>query len=206
MAHGGPAVAHGGARPRSGMTGPAWSVRSSQELLHAMGKTRRGLRMEEWCGGALAAVSAISGDAQPWRRWWKRSQRPYLSSSGTTKRWRTERRTRRSSRRADRRVFVVVRKLGGGGARSATKAERLRLGCCCYELEKRKRARRSDWRGRGASSTSSRPARGAVRTIRARGGHAAAGLCCRSAMTGLKVTFQRSSSPTDRRTLTPINS
>ena len=81
-----------------------------------MGKTRRGLGMEEWCGGALATVSAISGDAQPWRRWWKRSQRPYLSSSGTTKRWRTERRTRWSSRRADRRVFVVVRKLGGGGA------------------------------------------------------------------------------------------
>jgi len=88
-----------------------------------MGKTRQGLGVEEWCGGALATVSDISGDAQPWRRWWKRSQRPYLSSSGTTKRWRTERRTRRSSRRADRRVFAVVRELatalalgGNGGA------------------------------------------------------------------------------------------
>ena len=124
MAHGGPAVAHGGARPRSGMTGPAWSVRSSQELLQAMGKTRRGLGMEEWCGGALATVSAISGDAQPWRWWWKRSQRPYLSSSGSTKRWRTERRTRRSSRRAGRRVFVVVRELGDGEV-GAAMAERL---------------------------------------------------------------------------------
>ena len=119
MAHGGSAVAHGGAWPRSGMTGLAWSVMSSQELLHEMGKTRRGLGEEEWCGGALATVSAISGDAQPWRWWWKRSQRPYLSLSGSAKRWRTERRTRRSSRRAGRRVFAVVRELGDGEAGAA---------------------------------------------------------------------------------------
>jgi len=36
--------------------------------------------------------------------------------------------------------------------------------------------------------------------------HAADDLCCRSAMTELKLSFQCSSSLTDRRILTPINS
>jgi len=67
MAHGGSAVAHGGARPRSGRTGPAWKVASSLERLRELGKTRRGIGVEEGCGGALATVSAKSGEAQPWR-------------------------------------------------------------------------------------------------------------------------------------------
>jgi len=95
--------------------------------------------------------------------------------------------------------MASARKLGGTMAGGGSASTLLASGRS--EGEGRARAE-----GSRAFATSSRPARGAVRAIRAHGGHAAAGLCCRSAMTGLKVTFQRSSSPTDRRTLTPINS
>ena len=40
-------------------------------------------------GDGLATVSANSGKAQPWRRWLEWSQRPYLSSNGSAKWWRT---------------------------------------------------------------------------------------------------------------------
>ena len=88
MAHGGSAVAHGGARPRSGRTGPAWKVASSLERLRELGKTRRGIGVEEGCGGALATVSAKSGEAQPWRRWRKTALRPYRDPNGAANRWR----------------------------------------------------------------------------------------------------------------------
>jgi len=68
------------------------------------------------------------------------------------------------------------------------------------------RARVGKLRGSRASSTSSRPARGAVRASRACGGHAAATFWSRSAMTGLIFAFQSSTIPTDKRSLTVINS
>ena len=40
-------------------------------------------------GDGPATVSANSGEAQPWRRWLEWSQRPYLSSNGSAKWWRT---------------------------------------------------------------------------------------------------------------------
>ena len=58
--------------------------------------------------------------------------------------------------------------------------------------------------GSSASSTSSRPARGVVRASRARGGHAAATFWPQSAMTSLNFSFQVSTVPTDRRSLTMI--
>ena len=143
MAHGGSAVAHGGARPRFGMTGPAWSVRSSQELLQAMGKTRRGLRMEEWCGGALAAVSAISGEGATVR---ERRQRPHLRSNDRAEMTTSNRRSRRSFGEGVVRVFAEVsaRELaeahGGNGERWFR----------CFGCGGEGRKRRNELRHRGA--------------------------------------------------------
>ena len=58
--------------------------------------------------------------------------------------------------------------------------------------------------GSSTSSTSSRLARGMVRVSQARGGHAAATFWPRSAMTSLNFSFQVSTVPTDRRSLTMI--
>ena len=116
MAHGGSAVAHGGARPRSGRTGPAWKVASSLERLRELGKTRRGIGVEEGCGGALATVSAKSGEAQPWRAVVEWSQRPYPSSNGPVKWRRRSRGTLRSYGEDVARVSAAGRELGDGKA------------------------------------------------------------------------------------------
>ena len=72
---------------------------------------------------------------------------------------------------------------GGGGSASALLASR--------RSEGKGRARVGEWRGSRASSTSSWPARGAVRPSQAHGGHAAATSWPRSAMTGLVRTAIR---------------
>ena len=72
---------------------------------------------------------------------------------------------------------------GGGGSALALLASR--------RSEGKGRARAGEWRGSRASSTSSRPACGAVRPSQARGGHTAATSWPRSAMTGLVKTAIR---------------
>jgi len=81
-----------------------------------MGKMRRGLGMEERCGGALATVSANSGEAQPWRAVVEPAGGPHLRMIGSAGRWRRSRRTLRSYGEGIVRVFVAVRELGDGGA------------------------------------------------------------------------------------------
>ena len=116
MVHGDSAMAHGGVWPRFGMFGPAWSVTSSQKQLHEMEKTRRGLGMEERCGGALATVSANSDEAQPWRAVVEPARGPHLRTIGSAGRWRRSRRTLRSYGEGVVRVFAAVRELSDGGA------------------------------------------------------------------------------------------
>jgi len=122
-------MAHGSARPRSGMSGPAWSVASSQEQLHKMEKTSRRLGMEERCGGALATVSANSGEAQPWRAVVETAGGPHLRTIGSARRWGRSRRTRRSYGEGVVRVFAAVSKLCDGAV-GAAMAERPELACC----------------------------------------------------------------------------
>ena len=126
MAHGGSAMVHGVARLRSGMSGPAWSVTSSQKQLHEMEKTRQGLGMEERCGGALATVSANSGEAQPWRAVVEPAGGPHLRTIGSARRWRRSRRTLWSYGEGVVHVFVAVSKLCDGVVGSAM-AEQLSL-------------------------------------------------------------------------------
>jgi len=91
------------------------------------GKTRRGLRMEEWCGGALAAVSAISGEGATVR---ERRQRPHLRSNDRAEMTTSKRGSRRSFGEGVVRVFAVVsaRELaeahGGNGGAAACLAQR----------------------------------------------------------------------------------
>jgi hypothetical protein len=125
MAHGSSAVAHGGARPRSSMTGLAREVASSPERLRELGKTRRGLGVEEGCGGALATVSAKSREAQPWWAVVEWSQQPYPSSNGLAKWWRRSRGTQRSYGEDVAHVFAATRELGDGEA----PRQRWRSGC-----------------------------------------------------------------------------
>jgi len=105
-----------------------------------MEKTRRGLGMEERCGGALATVSANSGKAQPWRAVVEPAGGPHLRTIGLAGRWRRSRRTLRSYRRAGRRVFVGMHELGDGKA----PRQQWRSGCLLAALlwraeERRKR-------------------------------------------------------------------
>ena len=91
------------------------------------GKTRRGLRMEEWCGGALAAVSAISGEGATAR---ERRQRPHLRSNDRAEMTTSKRGSRRSFGEGVVRVFAVVsaRELaeanGGNGGAAVCLAQR----------------------------------------------------------------------------------
>ena len=137
-------MAHGGAWPCSGLAGPAWVVTSSPEHQRMTGKTRRGLRMEEWCGGALAAVSAISGEGATVR---ERRQRPHLRSNDRAEMTTSKRGSRRSFGEGVVRVFAVVsaRELaeahGGNGERWFR----------CFGCGGEGRKRRNELRHRGGS-------------------------------------------------------
>ena len=77
-------MAHGGARPCSGLAGPAMAVASSPEHLLAMAKARRGLGKDERACAVLATVSSNFGEV---RRQRKLKCGHYLGFSGSTARW-----------------------------------------------------------------------------------------------------------------------
>jgi len=64
---GGSAMAHGGARPRSGRTEPARTVTPSPEQQRATEKTKQEVGKEERSCAVLATVSSNSGELR-WRR------------------------------------------------------------------------------------------------------------------------------------------
>ena len=57
-------MAHGGARPCSGLAGPAWVVTSSPEHQRMTGKAIRELGKEERSGAAMAMGSSNSGEVR----------------------------------------------------------------------------------------------------------------------------------------------
>ena len=100
---------------------------------------------------------------------------PHLDSIGSAKRWR---RTRWSLGLAGGSVFTVARELGDGVC-SAAMAEPAH--CCSYERRGRRRVNASTGRAEGRGFKL-RTLFNSVRQDTAHGGHAAAGLCCRSAL------------------------
>ena len=79
-------MAHGGARPCSGLAGLAMAVASSPEHLLAMAKARRGLGKDERAYDVLATVSSNSGEVRR-RRKLKCGQ--YLGFSSSMARWKS---------------------------------------------------------------------------------------------------------------------
>ena len=77
-------MAHGAARPCSGLAGLAMAVASSPEHLLAMAKARRGLGKDERAYVVLATVSSNSDEV---RRRWKLKCGHYLGFFGSTARW-----------------------------------------------------------------------------------------------------------------------
>ena len=79
-------MAHGGARPCSGLAGLAMAVASSPEHLLVMAKARRGLGKDERVCAVLATVSSNSSEV---RRRRKPKIRPLPWFVGPTARWKS---------------------------------------------------------------------------------------------------------------------
>ena len=184
-------MAHGGARPCPGAAGPALVVASTSEHLHVMEKTKRELRKEEGNGAVLATVRSPAWPWRPWRggAWSRQCRLPRVRT--------TQRRHRRDSWDASGALSEMVlgetrrraRMTSAKQQATAVASQRLRRA----RVERMEQGRSRGERGRDVERRDPTwPERAAQQQC------AVDNLCFRSALTDLNISFQCSSSLTDR--------